>query len=191
MDLSKDHVLTILCRKIRTTERNTHELPSFFFENIVSVRESRDQTVGKEHVWSCKVQDTQEFKQKEFGSHGLEAECTDIYDVCRTVLKRGKIKCRLQWVGQVIIKSIYCNPNYFWRISNVTEAALFICSGGKQGGNYLRWRSLPFFFSSMCEKMEERRQQQRVLIFEEQTAWTAQHGNIDDFVPSWEHHEHV
>jgi hypothetical protein len=31
MDLSKDHVLTILCRKIRTTERNTHELPSFFF----------------------------------------------------------------------------------------------------------------------------------------------------------------
>ena len=32
-----------------------------------------DQTVGKEHGWSCKVQDSQEFKQKVFGSHGLKA----------------------------------------------------------------------------------------------------------------------
>jgi hypothetical protein len=39
--------------------------------------------------------------------------------------------------------------------------------------------------------MEERRKQQRVLIFQEQTAWMAQHGNIDDFVPSWERPEHV
>ena len=30
--------------------------------------------------------------------------------------------------------------------------------------------------------MQERRKQQRVLIFEEQTAWMTQHGNIDDFV---------
>ncbi len=40
----------------------------------------------------------------------------------------------------------YCNPNYFWRISNVSEVSLFICSVGKKGGNYLRWRSLPPFF---------------------------------------------
>jgi hypothetical protein len=39
--------------------------------------------------------------------------------------------------------------------------------------------------------MEERRKQQRVLIFQEQTEWMAQHGNIDDFVPSWERPEHV
>jgi hypothetical protein len=39
--------------------------------------------------------------------------------------------------------------------------------------------------------MEERRKQQRVLIFQEQTQWMAQHGNIDDFVPSWERPEHV
>jgi hypothetical protein len=39
--------------------------------------------------------------------------------------------------------------------------------------------------------MEERRKQQRVLIFQEQTAWMTQHGNIDDFVPSWERPEHV
>jgi hypothetical protein len=39
--------------------------------------------------------------------------------------------------------------------------------------------------------MEERRKQQRVLIFQEQTAWMAQHGNIDDFVPSWERPEHL
>jgi hypothetical protein len=39
--------------------------------------------------------------------------------------------------------------------------------------------------------MEEWRKQQRVLIFQEQTAWMAQHGNIDDFVPSWERPEHV
>jgi hypothetical protein len=39
--------------------------------------------------------------------------------------------------------------------------------------------------------MEERRKQQRVLIFEEQTAWMTQHGNIDDFVPSSERSEYV
>jgi hypothetical protein len=39
--------------------------------------------------------------------------------------------------------------------------------------------------------MEERRKQQRVLIFQEQTPWMTQHGNIDDFVPSWERSEHV
>jgi hypothetical protein len=39
--------------------------------------------------------------------------------------------------------------------------------------------------------MEERRKQQRVLIFQEQTEWMGQHGNIDDFVPSWERPEHV
>ena len=31
----------------------------------------------------------------------------------------------------------------------------------------------------------------RVLIFQEQTEWMAIHGNIDDFVPSWERPEHV
>ena len=43
-------------------------------------------------------------------------------------------------------KNPYCNPNYFWWIINVTEGTLFICSDGKQEGDYLRRRSLPPFF---------------------------------------------
>ena len=34
--------------------------------------------------------------------------------------------------------------------------------------------------------VQERHQQQRILIFHEQTVWMTQHGNINDFVPSWE-----
>ena len=39
--------------------------------------------------------------------------------------------------------------------------------------------------------MQERRKEQDKLKFKEQTAWMAEHGNIDDFVASWERQEHV
>ena len=37
----------------------------------------------------------------------------------------------------------------------------------------------------------ERLKQQEKLKFKEQTAWMVEHGNIDDFVASWERQEHV
>ena len=39
--------------------------------------------------------------------------------------------------------------------------------------------------------MQERHKQQDKLKFKEQTAWMTEHGNIDDFVASWERQEHV
>ena len=39
--------------------------------------------------------------------------------------------------------------------------------------------------------MQERRKQQDKQKFKEQTVWMAEHGNIDDFVASWERQEHV
>jgi hypothetical protein len=39
--------------------------------------------------------------------------------------------------------------------------------------------------------MQEWQKQQEKLKFKEQTAWMAEHGNIDDFVASWERQEHV
>ena len=61
--------------KKRKNEMNTHEHPIFFkfLVNIVSVARCREEKVGKDHGWSCKVQDSQEFKQKVFGSHDLKA----------------------------------------------------------------------------------------------------------------------
>ncbi len=63
---SKDHVLTIMHFKIRGNVRHTHELPVYFFWIHRLGPRCRDQTVGKEHGWSWKVQDSQEFKQKVF-----------------------------------------------------------------------------------------------------------------------------
>ena len=39
--------------------------------------------------------------------------------------------------------------------------------------------------------IQERHTQQEKLKFKEQTAWMTEHGNIDDFVASWERQEHV
>jgi len=36
---------------------------------------------------------------------------------------------------------LYCKSNNYRRIGNVAVPGLFIYSGGKQGGNYLEWRS--------------------------------------------------
>jgi len=44
----------------------------------------------------------------------------------------------------------YCNPNYFWRISNVAEVALFMCNGGKQGGELFTVTVTFFFFLFFC-----------------------------------------
>ena len=48
-----------------------------------------------------------------------------------------------------LILLLYFNFYYYWRNSNVTVTGWFICSGGNQGGNYLKWRSLCFFCTSL------------------------------------------
>ena len=39
--------------------------------------------------------------------------------------------------------------------------------------------------------MEEHRNRLDVLKFEEQTLWMVEHGNLDDFLPSWEREQGV
>jgi len=46
----------------------------------------------------------------------------------------------------LLCRPFYCNSNYFWRISNVAEVALFICSGENQGGELFKVVVTPFFF---------------------------------------------
>ena len=83
-------------------------------------------------------------------------------------------------------------------------AARTCTSGGRPKGNILGGETtrigkrsakvLTFLEAARVAQvvaMQERRKQQRVLIFQGQTAWMTQHGNIDDFVPSWERPENV
>jgi len=39
--------------------------------------------------------------------------------------------------------------------------------------------------------IQERRKKQDKLKFKEKSVWMTEHGNIDDFVASWERQEHV
>ena len=62
--VSGEHVLSILFGTIRANVRNTHQLPSFFWiprQHRLCER-CREEKVGKEYGWSCRVQDSQEFK---------------------------------------------------------------------------------------------------------------------------------
>ena len=59
--------------------------------------------------------------------------------------------------GSIFFKCLrqsYCNRCNYWWISNVVVVALFICSGGNQGGNFLKWMSLFFLmlFFVFCGK---------------------------------------